>query len=332
MATGTKADFKVYNEFIHTGLTETLQQAAAGIAAASNGALRMTAVSRRGDFVYESMFKSISGLISRRITEGTGSTSTVTDTALQQLEDVSVKINRKVGPVANTLDSFRKLGQTGVDENAMNLVLGQQTGVAMQVDMLNTALRATKAALNAQSAVKSTVASSGTLDTVSLVDGLAKFGDRADRIVAWVMHSKPYFDLTKSQIVANIDGVSNFVVANASPVTLNRPVVVTDSDALLAVSGSPAVTDYYTLGLTVGATTVEDSEEDLIYSEIVTGAENLIVRYQGEFAYNLGVKGFTWDVSNGGKNPTDTAIGTGSNWDVTASSYKDYAGILVQSR
>lgn len=332
MATGTKADFKVYNEYIHTGLTETLQQAAAGIAAASHGALRMTSVSRRGDFVYESMFKSISGLISRRITEGTGSTSTVTDTALQQKEDVSVKINRKVGPVANTLDSFRKLGQTGVDENAMNLVLGQQTGVAMQVDMLNTALRATKAALLAQSAVKFTVASSGTLDTVSLVDGLAKFGDRADRIVCWVMHSKTYFDLTKSQITANIDGVSNFVVSQASPITLNRPVVVTDSDALSLTSGSPAVTDYYTLGLTVGATTVEDSEEDLIYSEIVTGTENLIVRYQGEFAYNLGVKGFTWDVSNGGKNPTDTAIGTGTNWDVTSTSYKDYAGILVQSR
>ena len=34
-------------------------------------------------------------------------------------------------------------------------------------------------------------------------------------------------------ISANIDGISNFNVANAAPVTLNRPVLVTDSASLV---------------------------------------------------------------------------------------------------
>ena len=64
----------------------------------------------------------------------------------------------------------------------------------------------------------------------------------------------------------------------------------------------------------------------------VTGLENLVVRLQGEFAYNLGVKGFKWDTANGGANPSDAAVGTGTNWDAAVSSYKDYAGIVIQSR
>lgn len=335
MATGTKANMKVYNEYIHTGVTEVLTQVADAMNGASQGAIRMSSVSRRGDYVYESMFQVISGLVSRRVTTGTAATASAADTPLVQIENVSVKLNRKLGPVANTMDSLRKIGDQGVDEDAMNLVLGQQAGTAMSLDMLNSALRAGRAALNATGPAttnKYTITSSGTLTTAGLVNGLAKLGDRADRVVCWIMHSKPYYDLVNNQISANIDGVSNFNVATATPVTLNRPVVVTDSAALVGSSGSPATSDYYTLGLVPGALEVEDSEETFIHSDIVTGLENLVVRYQGEFAYNLGVKGATWDVGNGGENPSDTAVATSTNWDPVQSSYKDYAGVMVVSK
>jgi hypothetical protein len=92
------------------------------------------------------------------------------------------------------------------------------------------------------------------------------------------------------------------------------------------------VTDYFTLGLTEGAMELENSEESTVLSDIQLGLENLVVRMQGEYAYNAKMKGFTWDVANGGKNPTTTALATGTNWDTVVASYKDYAGVVIQSR
>jgi hypothetical protein len=66
--------------------------------------------------------------------------------------------------------------------------------------------------------------------------------------------------------------------------------------------------------------------------DLVSGLDNLVYRFQGEFAYNMGVKGFKWDTGNGGANPDATALGTGSNWDAASTSYKDFAGCIIQSR
>ena len=170
------------------------------------------------------------------------------------------------------------------------------------------------------------------ITTAGMVSALALMGDRADRIVAWVMHSKPYYDLVKEQIAAKIDGVANFNVQTGTPITLNRPVLVTDSASLKVTSGSPAVTDYYTLGLTANGVLCEVTETSDIVIDDVTGLENIITRLQGEFAYNVGVKGFKYDVGNGAANPNATALGTGSNWDLAASDLKSVAGVVLKSR
>jgi hypothetical protein len=333
MAIGTKSSFKIYNEFTHSGYVETLQQVSEVFNQASVGTIQMVTRSRRGDFDYESFFKADNaGFISRRITTGTAATADVADTPLEQNETAGVKINRKIGPVANTIDSFKKIQRGPFNEDALNFAVGVQSAKGAQVEMCNTALRALRAALNAQAAMKHTVATNGTITTTDLVDGLAKMGDRASRVVCWVMHSKVFFNLVKEQIVRNVDGLSSFVVASASPVTLNRPVLVTDSPALSVVSGSPAVTDYLTLGLTEGAMTLEDSEEETIMTDVALGKENLIVRFQGEYAYNMRMRGYTWDVTNGGENPSDSAIGTGSNWDKVALDHKNGPGVIIQSR
>jgi len=333
MAIGNKSNFKIYNEYAHSGYVETLQQVSEVFNQASLGTIKMVVNSRKGDFDYESFFKADdAGFISRRITTGTASLADVDDEPLEQNETVGVKVNRKIGPVANTIDSFKKIQKGPFDENALNFAVGVQSAKGAQVEMCNTALRALRASLNAQAAMKHTVASSGTITTTDLVDGLALMGDRASRIVCWVMHSKVFFNLVKEQIVRNVDGMSSFVVASASPVTLNRPVLVTDSPSLAIVSGSPPVTDYLTLGLTEGAMTLEDSEEQTIMTEVAMGKENLIVRFQGEYAYNMRMKGYTWDFAAGGENPTDSAIGTGSNWDKVAIDHKNGPGVIVQSR
>ena len=79
--------------------------------------------------------------------------------------------------------------------------------------------------------------------------------------------------------------------------------LVTDSSSLIANLASPDVNDYYTLGLVDSAIVVENSEEQEIVLQDVTGLENLVIRIQGEYAYNLSLRGFTWDVGNGAVKP-----------------------------
>lgn len=330
MADYLASNFKVYQEYMKTRAAETLQQQADVFNGAVNNAILLSTTEKPGDYEYESFFKDITGLVSRR---DTTSTSAATKLSMLQDELVRVKLNRKIGPVDQSRDSFRKIFARYSEMEFVG-ILGQQIAVAQQVEMANSVLLASRAALDnvSSNALRYTVPSSGTMTTAALVNGLAKLGDRSDRVVAWVMHSKPYFDLVLQQIAANIDGVSNFNVKTGTPITLNRPVFVIDSASLKVTSGSPAVDDYYTLGLVAGAAMAEVTETSDVVIDDVTGGENILTRLQGEFAYNIGLKGFKYDVTSGGANPNATAVGTGSNWDKAATDDKSLAGIVVKSR
>jgi hypothetical protein len=304
MSAGLASNFKVYNEYVNGRINELLAQMGDIFNNASNGALRLTTQSRKGDYDYTSLFSNIGGLAARRDTTSVGAQ---TDTAMTQDEHVKVKLNRKIIPVAQTRDAFRKIfGNFSPTE--FSDILAEQAANAMQIEMCDTALLAVRAALKQQAASYNT-----------------------DRVKVWVMHSKPYFDLVSSQINANITQVSNFNVATGTPITLNRPVIVTDSASLIGNLNSPDVNNYFTLGLTDGAVEVENSEEQDIVVQDVTGLENLVVRFQGEYAYNLGVKGFKYDVANGGANPNATAVALGTNWDTNLSSVKDRAGVCLMT-
>lgn len=325
MAIGKASDFKIYDDRVAAGFVETLVQTTDAFNAASQNSIRMVTKRLPGHYEQQSFFQNIGSLITRRdITAVTA----VTDLALTQEEFVSVKLNRKIGPVAQTLDAFRKKG-LAAGEGSLSFLIGSQVAKAVAVDQLNTGISAAAAALAAQ-ATNYHDGTAGTMTTTMLVNALAKMGDSADRIVCWVMHSKAYYDLVKEQIASNILGVSGIVVAKASPVSLNRPILVTDSASLF--NATPTPDQYTTLGLTVDGVRLEDSEEETLETAIVTGLENLVVRLQGEYAYNLHVKGFKWDVTNGGANPSSAAVATGSNWDLAVASYKDLGGVALNTQ
>jgi hypothetical protein len=326
MAVGTKSDFKIYHEEFFGGLVETLQQNATAFNGASRGALSLVTRRMRGEFEKDSFFKEISALVARR---DPTSTAGVTDTAFTQGEWVGVKLNRRIGPVSDTLDAFRKIAQ---DPQEFSFLLGQQIGPAVALNYLNTGIKGLVAALGGVSALTHTD-TGATISTNDLVDGISKLGDRAERVVAWVMHSKAYYDLVKSQITDNILDVTGMVVRQGSPVTLGRPVIITDASDLKVTDGvSSGIDKYRTLGLVAGAAEVAESEEQEIVSDLVTGEENLRMRIQGEYAFNLKLRGFAWDVTNGAANPTDAAIATASNWDKASTDNKSLAGVLIETR
>lgn len=340
MAIGTKSNFIINNPFLYTGYTETLTQFSNAFNAQSNGCLTLSSESLRGEYTEETFFQNISGLVARR---DPTSVSAATDKSLDQAKIVEVKLNRKVGPVATTYDSFRKIGMggnslpdadhSGSGIDTLDMVIGQQTAKAVQVEMINTLLAALVAALSAQTGLTFTDTGDA-LETVDLVDGLAKMGDAAgNNVRLWVMHSKPFYDLVKNQITSNLDGVTGFVTATASPITLNRPVLVIDSPALVKVDGVSAGVDMYTiLGLGLNAGHAIDSEDMMLASQLITGLENLAVRLQGEYSYNIGLRGFSYDQANGGVNPSDAALATATNWDKAYASIKDLGGVVIQSR
>lgn len=342
MATGSRAlwaasgrlpEGLIYPELLHGGFVETLVQNTDAFNEASRNAIRLVNNRRRGDFAQESFIKNVANIVSRRnVASSSPQNEAVTASAVPMDEFVNVKLNRRVGPIDQTLDSFRKLGEDA-DLEILSRKLGGQIAKAVQIEQLDTALTALSGAIrNVAGLTRDRIVgvTDEQLTTANLVGGLALFGDAASNVDIWVMHSKPYFDLVQNQITANIDGVSNFNVATATPVTLNRPVLVTDSPSLiLSAYGSPEVTAYATLGLTAGAAVLEDSEEESMMGDLITGQDNLVVRLQGEFAYNLGLRGFAYDVANGGVNPDGTAVGTGTNWDSVMDNDKDLAGLAI---
>lgn len=326
MAIGKASDFQIYQDQVRGAIVERLTQASAYFNGAGR-AIVLSTVSRRGDYAQESFFQNIANAVTRR---DTTSTAGVTDLALTMAELVSVKLNRKVGPIGQTLDAFRKIQMTANDQS-LSFLVGTQIAKGMEVEMLNTVLGVGRAALAAEASVFFDYSGTGTMTTPTLVNGLAKFGDASARIGAWVMHSKVFFDLIQHQIDPTNQGdiVAGATLQAASPATLNRPVIVTDSDSLI-VTGVPDT--YYTLGLTENALVAESSEEEMMTSEIVTGLENLVVRLQGEYAYNVGLKGFAYDSAAGGANPDNTAITTATNWDTVFSSFKDWAGVCIATQ
>ena len=334
-ASGRLPEGIIYPELVHSGFVETLQQNTAAFNEASLNTIRQVTQSAMGDFEQESFFKTISGLVRRRnVASGSPGNEPVQPKEMGVDEFISVKLNRGIGPVDQTLDSFRKIGQDP-DFDVISMTLGEQVAKAVQVDWIDSALRGVQSALMNQGALNIDIGGGAspqrTITTNDLVDTLALFGDKASEIRMWIMHSKVYYDLVKSQISANIDSVSGFNVATATPVTLNRPVLVIDSASLISTSSPNELSQYVTLGLVENAVVAKESEVPLIHTDIITGNENIVARMQGEYAFNLGVKGFKWDTANGGVNPADSALGTGSNWDKAATADKDLAGVALRS-
>lgn len=342
MATGKSlaSDFKVYNAEFQAGLYEGITQFVDVFNGASRNAVRLVTEAQRGHYARDAFFKHMSDLISRRdIT----STSSATAQKLEQDEFVSVKLNRKIGPADISLDAVRKLMGTGsnitainannpdADTSTISFVLGRMAGELKAKDMLNSGMIAVEAALEGQSSLvyDATGQTTKTITTAHLVSGLALMGDQAERVVAWVMHSKNYFDLVKSQISDKVTNVADQVIYGAVPGTLGRPVIISDIPALHDANGSAADT-YNVLGLVADGLVLTESEQSDIVSQVVTGLENLVFRLQGEYAFNVGCKGFQWDVTNGGSNPNDTNLGTTTNWDKVATSVKDCAGVRIK--
>lgn len=324
MATGLKTDMVIYDREFWGGMNEMLQQNLTAFNGASQNALRLVPRDIKGDFEKESFLKNLSSNIRHRdIT----SDASVTPNKMTQGELVGVKVNHGFGPTDMALDAWRKIGE---EPEVFSFLYGQQVGQQVTRDYLDTAILTARTTIDVKASdlvYDATGETDPKLRHEYLVRGLKNFGDQGQRIRAWVMHSAAFYNLVENAVLDKITNVADATIYGGGPGTFDRPVVVTDSDALVDDS-VPGNLRYYTLGLTEDAVEVAQSEDQTVWSDQITGLENLVMRIQGEYAFNLRAKGFSF---TGGANPTDAAIGNTANWAFQMQSHKSAPGIAIKT-
>lgn len=320
------SDLEVFQEYAYSTFSETQDQQVDKFNDATRGGIVLTSGAHQGDFSTTAIWAKIAGLVRRRNSYGSGAQSLK---KLDMLVNTSVKVAAGTPPIEINPGMLKWIQKSPEEAG---VVIGKQMAEDSMSDMLNTGILIYRAGVGAVAQLNSDKTADAGASLAGLLSGAAKFGDRSQDIVCWLMHSKSAFDIY-GQALANQNQL--FVFGNIQVVTdgFGRPLVITDSPNLMVEDGVSAGVDaYFQLGLTAGAIIVEQGNEFTDNIETKNGDENILRTYQAEWAYQLGLKGFTWDTAAGGKSPNDAALGTATNWDRVSTSHKDLAGVMVKTK
>ena len=310
------SNMKIFNDFMYTTVSETVAQQVNLFNAATRNGIVLKAGRNVGDFVDEITYAAFTTPTRRRDIYATGA---VAAQALAQLDQAGVKIAGAAGPFSFDPSQFTWI-QKNPEEAAV--AIGEQVAKAILQDYLNTTLKAANAAFGAVNSFDGTAA---TMTLSALNSGARLLGDYSQNLAVWVMPSKAYHDLIGAAIT-NSNNLFSFGSINVVTDGMGRPIVVTDAPALFV---DAATDNYNAIGFVPGGAVVEDNGDFFSNAETKNGDENINRTWQAEYTYNLKLKGFTWDKTNGGKSPTDAEIATATNWDKIATSAKDIGGVRV---
>ena len=314
-------NLQVFNQYAYATMQELLSYNINLFNQATKGALVLRGGNNQGDYSDVASYKRISGLVRRRDAYGTGSVSAVD---INMLLATAVKVAAGTAPV-NIDPHFWQWIQRAPEE--AGVVIGRQLAEDTLADMLAASLKSLIAALTTVGATVVYDGTAGTLSLGKLVTGSALFGDRADDLACWVIHSKPMFDIFGAALT-NANVLFTFGTVKVMQDGFGRPFIITDQTDLVYTSSG---TKYHTLGLAPGGAVIEQNPDFLENIETKNGNENITRTYQAQWSFNLALKGFQWDKTNGGHSPTNAALATGTNWDQYAASIKDLPGIMVNT-
>ena len=313
------SQMQVFNEYIMPATIETLGQMVDKFNAASGGAIRLTTGGFDGDFYQKSFFESIHS--AQRRVDRYQANATVSPTDLTQIKESGVKVAGGFGPIRfepSQLTWLSKPTAEGIEVSSRNFA------EALLQDQLNTAIASLVAAISNQSAATNDVSATTAVSYTGMNSAHALFGDHSGSIVTDVMRGSMFHKL----VADNINNTERlFQAGNVRIVDiLGKLVVVTDAPALYE-TGTPN-TDKV-LSLVSDAAVVYDGSDVISNVETKNGSERIETTMQVDYTFGLSLKGYSWDESNGGKSPSDAALGTGTNWDKTASDIKHTAGVIT---
>lgn len=228
MSTITASDLKVYQPTVRSAYAERIAKAINDFMAKAKAAFVIEDATVPGDYIQTSFWKTPSGLVSRRITTGTGSDGTPTPVSITQGENTEVRLSRKIGPVAISDDGLRKILSSPEE---FSLLVGEMAADGVLEKQISDGLVAAVAALNRSPyRVDKSSATKATLTRTALAEALALRGDRAGDIICWVMHSKVYFDLVAEDLDSSTSTdqlLANVALWGASPASASFSALTT---------------------------------------------------------------------------------------------------------
>lgn len=313
------SQMQVFNEYIMPATIETLGQMVEKFNGASNGAIRLTTEGFTGDFLQESFFAAIHS--AQRRVDRYAAQAAASATDLTQLKHSTVKVAGGFGPIRyepSQMTWLDKPTTEGIEVASRNFA------EALMKDQLNTAIAALVAAISNQAAATNDVSATAGINYGSMNGAHAKFGDRSGDLVAQIMTGAVYHKL----IGANLTNTPQLFQAQGVRVVdiLGKAVIVTDAPGLY-LAGTP--NKDFVLSLAPDAAIVSDGADLISNIETKNGQTRIETTMQVDYTFGLGLKGYTWDETNGGKSPTDAELATGSNWDKVATDIKHTAGVIT---
>lgn len=313
------SNMQVYDTEIYTTTIELLGQKLEAFNAASGGTIVLNTNAWAGNYTKESFFQSISGA-QRRVDRGIANTSQ-SATTLSQGEFVGVKVAGGFGPVIFEPGQITYLNQN--PEGAI-MAIAEGFSDALLADQLNTAVGAAVAAVENIAALVNDVSASAGLSQQALNAGHFKFGDMQGMLTADIMHSSGSESLIDKALA---NGEQLFVSSNVTVVSILGKILVVSDIPSLYVAGTPNKTKV--LSVTAGGIIVSNSSDIITNMETNNGNKRIETTWQADYTFGLQLKGYAWDIANGGSSPTDAELFTGTNWDIAVTSNKHSLGTLT---
>lgn len=299
------SNMQVYNTEIQTNTIELVDQMIQNISSATRGGIQLTSIGYEGDFAKEAFWQNLSS--ARRRVDRYAANGAQAATALTQAEMVGVKVAGGFGPVLLEPSQLTWL-QRNPDEAIE--AISRYFAESLVQDQLNTGVSAAVAAIENQAALINDVSATGSISQTVLNGSHAKFGDMSQSLVADVMTGDVYHRLV-GQGITNSNEL--FKADNITIVDiLGKAVLVSDIPALYE-AGAPNKDKV--LSLTAGGLLVSDNNDLVTNMQTDNGKERIETTWQADYSFEVKLKGYAWDITNGGKSPDDSEVATGTNWD-----------------
>lgn len=317
------SQMQVFNKYFMPATIETLAQMVNKFNAASGGTIRLTTEGFEGDFLQESFYAAIHS--ARRRVDRYAANADQAATDLTQQKHTWVKVAGGFGPVRyepSQMTWLEKPTAEGIEVASRNFA------EALLQDQLNTAIAALVAAISNQGAATTVdVSATGPVTYAAVNNSHALFGDHSGLLVAQVMDGATYHGFI-GQNIANAQQLFQAGTVRVIDI-LGKISVITDAPALFTAAAGEDPAMRRVLSLVAGAATVTDSRDIISNIQTTNGKQRIETTLQIDYTFGLGLKGYTWDETNGGKSPTDAELATGSNWDKVVTSTKHTAGTLA---
>lgn len=313
------SQMQVFNSYVMPVITEMYPQMIQKFNQGSAGAIVLQSAGFDGDFFRESFYAALHS--AQRRVDRYAAQAAAAATDLTQAQQSMVKVAGGFGPIRyepSQMAWLNKPTQEGIT------VAAKMFAEALLADQLNTAIAAGVAAIGNVAGLTNDVSATGKITHSALNSTDALFGDMSQQLVARIMSGTQYHALIGQNITNATDLFKSDTVRIVD--ILGKSIVVTDSPSL-RVAGVP--NKQKVLTLVSGGIRVSDSGDLITNIETKNGQTRIETTMQADYSFGLGIKGFSWDETNGGKSPTDAELATGTNWDKVKTSVKECAGVIT---